>query len=180
MNNAFNAIKALVSGPTSYALPEAAPLATVASVDLSRYLGKWFEYAKIPTPFQPPGGTNTTATYTLNDDGASVHVRNATFIGGKESSIEGKAWVAEPEVSSAKLKVQFFWPFSGDYWVIQLGDAEDYGYAVVGNPGRTSCWVLSRTPTMPEEQYKGILEKLTEQGYDNSGLTKTEHSEVKA
>jgi apolipoprotein D and lipocalin family protein len=82
-------------------------------------------------------------------------------------SVNGKAWVVDPE-TNARIKVQFFWPFSGDYWIIQLG--EQYEYAVVGHPDRKTLWILSRTPEMQPEVYERILVRLEQQGYDPSRL----------
>jgi len=70
--------------------------------------------------------------------------------------------------SNAKLKVSFFWPFSGDYWVIDLG--ENYEYAVIGHPGRKYLWILSRTPEMDENVYNEILDRLEKQDYDTTKL----------
>jgi apolipoprotein D and lipocalin family protein len=71
----------------------------------------------------------------------------------------------------AKLKASFFWPFSGDYWIIDLG--ENYDYAVVGHPNRKYLWILSRTPQMEESLYQSILERLRNQSYDLSKLIYT-------
>jgi apolipoprotein D and lipocalin family protein len=73
--------------------------------------------------------------------------------------------------TNAKIKVSFFWPFSGDYWIIDLG--ENYEYAVVGHPSRKYLWILSRTPEMDDATYNLILKKLRKQFYDVSKLMKT-------
>jgi len=73
--------------------------------------------------------------------------------------------------TNAKLKVQFFWPFSGDYWIIDLGS--NYEFAVVGHPKRTYLWILSREPQMDSGTYEAILQRLKAQGYDLSRLKKT-------
>ena len=70
--------------------------------------------------------------------------------------------------TNARLKVQFFWPFSGDYWIIQLGD--EYNYAVVGHPHRKYLWILNRTPQMDSNLYERILARLKQQGYDPARL----------
>ncbi|MCA1765003.1 MAG: lipocalin family protein, partial [Desulfobulbaceae bacterium] len=74
--------------------------------------------------------------------------------------------------TNAKLKVTFFRPFSGDYWIIGLGD--DYEYAVVGHPERKYLWILARSPEMPEELYNRITDKLKKQGYDPRRLIRGE------
>lgn len=139
------------------------PLQTVPEVDLSRYLGTWYEIASYPQFFQRRC-TGVTATYTLRDDGL-INVENRCFKGsleGREAVATGRARVPDP-AESAKLEVSFFGPFWGDYWVIDLG--EDYEYAVVGNPGRDYLWILCRTPTMEDTVYQSILERLRANGY---------------
>ena len=86
------------------------------------------------------------------------------------TSARGKAWVVD-ETNHAKLKVRFFWPFWGSYWIIDLG--KDYDYAVVGHPSRKYLWVLSRTPEMDDVLYYEILGKISQQGYDTSKLVRT-------
>ncbi len=146
------------------------PLRTVERVDLERYAGTWYEIATIPASFQK-GCVASTATYTLRADG-EVDVVNrcrSETLDGPERTARGTAWSADP--SNAKLVVQFFWPFRGDYWVIDLG--ADYEYAVVGHPGRNYLWILSRTPAMSDATYRGILERLAAQGYELSRIVRT-------
>lgn len=146
------------------------PLRVMAEVDLKRYAGTWYEVASYPTTFQR-GCINSRATYTLREDG-TVGVLNECNRGaeGKLSSAKGTARVVDP-ATNAKLSVSFFWPFSGEYWIIDLGG--NYEYAVVGHPSRQYLWVLSRTPGMDEEVYRGILERLSDQHYDTSRLVRT-------
>ena len=89
---------------------------------------------------------------------------------GKLRSAKGKAWVVDKQ-SNAKLKVSFFWPFSGDYWIIDLG--KDYEYAVIGHPERKYLWILSRTPQMDGKVYQEILSRLEKQDYDTTKLIKS-------
>jgi apolipoprotein D and lipocalin family protein len=150
---------------------ELPPLQTVERVELPRYLGTWYEIASFPQRFQQ-GCTATTATYTLRDDG-DIDVLNRCRKGsldGPEDSARGLARTTDP-AASAKLKVTFFRPFWGDYWVIDLG--RDYEYAVVGHPSRDYLWILSRSPAMPDDVYAGILSRLEAQGYETERLVKT-------
>ena len=147
------------------------PLQTVEEVDLSRYIGTWYEIASYPQFFQRRC-TGTTATYRLRDDGL-IDVENRCFKGsleGREVVAKGRARAPDP-ADSAKLEVSFFGPFWGDYWVIDLG--ADYEYAVVGNPSRDFLWILSRTPTMEDAVYQGILERLRANGYTLDELQKS-------
>jgi apolipoprotein D and lipocalin family protein len=149
-------------------LPE---LETVPRVDLSRYLGTWFEIASIPQSFQR-GCTGTRATYSLRPDG-QIDVVNRCHKGSldrPEDVATGRARVTDASTNS-KLEVSFFRPFWGLYWVIQLGEA--YDYAVVGHPSRDYLWILSRTPTMDPALYTSILSKLEAQRYPLDRLAKT-------
>ena len=146
-------------------------LKTVERVDLQRYLGTWFEIAKFPVSFEK-GLTAVTAEYSLRPDGQIKVVNSGRKgnVNGKRKTAAGKAWVVDPR-TKAKLKVMFFWPFRGDYWIIDLG--KDYEYAVVGHPKRTYLWILCRKNEMDEAVYSGIIERLKRQGYDVSRLEKT-------
>ncbi|MHB8845649.1 MAG: lipocalin family protein [Nitrospirota bacterium] len=151
---------------SGHALP---PPAVVPFVDLARYSGTWYEIARFPNFFQK-GCSSTSAAYTLLPDG-KVEVVNRCTRGGKADSIKGTATVADP-VTSAKLEVTFFWPFSGEYWIIELGAA--YEYAVVSNSDRSRLWVLSRTPVMDDRVYAGIVERLRGRGFKTDRLVRTE------
>lgn len=149
-------------------------LQTVPKVDLDKYSGKWFEIASFPQRFQK-NCYGTTAEYTISEKGYVIVENrcNKDSIGGKESYIKGKAFAQEGSGNS-KLKVQFFWPFKGDYWIIDLAD--DYSFAVVSNPNKKYLWILSRKPVMNEAVYKGIIDRLKAKGFDLSKLQKTQHS----
>lgn len=149
--------------------PEA--LRTVARVDLARYVGTWYEIASYPQRFQK-GCTATAAEYSLREDG-SIQVLNRCHrdsLKGRETVARGRARVVDRE-TNAKLKVSFFWPFWGDYWIIDLDP--DYRFAVIGHPSRKYLWILSRSRTLPPSIYAGILERLTSQAYDVSKLQLT-------
>ncbi len=148
-------------------------LEVVQHVELDKYLGKWFEIAHLPAKFQE-GCSETTATYTLSKDG-NISVLNECRRDGKLKQSKGKAKVVD-RITNAKLKVTFFWPFYGDYWIIKLG--ADYGYAVVGTPNRKYLWVLSRTPKMDEKLFSEIIEFSKSKGFDLKNLIKTVHQNL--
>lgn len=151
-------------------LPE---LPVVNSVDLSRYVGTWYEIASFPQSFQE-GCSATTATYSLRSDG-QIDVLNQCRKGGLNGELDsakGRARVVDTQ-TNAKLEVSFFRPFWGDYWVIDLAD--DYSYAVVGHPGRDYLWILSRTPHIESATYDAILKRLVENDYEIERLQKTLH-----
>lgn len=146
-------------------------LETVPKVDIDKYAGTWYEIASFPQRFQN-GCHCTTATYTETDKDYLL-VENKcrkNSIDGKVSDISGKAFIV-PGTGNAKLKVQFFWPFRGKYWIIDL--AEDYSYAVVGHPNREYLWILSRTPQMDEVIYEAIVARASEKNFDVKKLRKT-------
>jgi len=147
------------------------PLKTVKFVDLYRYVGQWYEIARYHHRFQE-GCVGSKATYSLRDDG-KITVINECYdksFSGKLRTAKGKAWVVDKE-TNARLKVSFFWPFAGDYWIIDIG--QDYEYAVVGHPDRKYLWILSRTPEMDINVYQVILGRLQKQGYDTEKLIRT-------
>ena len=163
-------VATLAGCQASGALPNAAPLDSVASLDVDRYLGKWYEIAKYPVSFEK-GLVGVTAAYSKRDDG-NIRVENAGFkdsFDGKRKTATAKAWIPDP-AHPARLKVSFFWPFSARYWVIALD--ENYRWAVVGEPGRRYLWILSRTPTMDEATYERIVARIHELGYDTDRLEK--------
>ena len=146
-------------------------LQVVPEVDINKYAGKWYEIASLPVS-QQKGCYCTTAEYSIIDS-TTIKVLNKCrkdSINGEYDEAEGKAFVVEGS-NNAKLKVQFFWPFKGDYWIIDLDD--NYQYAVVGVPSRKYFWILSRTPKMDEELLSLLLGRVKEKGFDISKAQKT-------
>jgi len=156
---------ALIVGLAAPALGEPA---LVPSVDVERYMGLWYAIGSIPTSFERQCVQGTTAEYELLENGR-IRVTNTCFdAAGKPDVAVGQAWIPDPD-EPTKLKVSFvrflgFWWFPGAYWIIDL--ATDYSYAVVGHPSYRYGWILSRTPTVPEEVLGGIIDRLEVQGYD--------------
>jgi apolipoprotein D and lipocalin family protein len=143
-------------------------LDVVPHVELEKYLGKWYEIAHLPAKFQE-GCDETTATYTLLKDG-NISVLNQCTKNGKMKQAKGKAKIVDKN-SNAKLKVTFFWPFYGDYWIIKLGN--EYDYSVVGTPDRKYLWILSRTPQMEGKLYSQLVEYAKSKGFDVNKVIKT-------
>ena len=142
------------------------PLETVDNVDVNRYLGKWYEIARLPNSFQKECDC-TTAEYSLIDS-TTIRVINKCLKKGKLDEANGKAFVVEGS-NNSKLRVQFFWPFRGDYWIIAL-DKNNYQYALVGTPSRKYLWILSRTPKMDNATFENLLSIAREKGFDTSKL----------
>jgi apolipoprotein D and lipocalin family protein len=148
------------------------PLAVAEDFELDRYLGTWYEIASFPNRFQR-GCVATEAAYSLRDDG-QIRVVNSCRDGsfdGDLRRIEGVAWVASPEESFAKLEVQFFWPFAGDYWVLAVGD--DYRWALVGDPSREYLWILSRTRRLDASAVAEAKRIAAARGFDVDRLQTT-------
>jgi apolipoprotein D and lipocalin family protein len=149
---------------TTQSLP---PLEVVPRVEPARYTGTWYEIARYPNSFQK-NCIHSSAVYKLGQDG-SISVINSCLKKGVMDTVKGKARVVDP-ITNAKLKVSFFWPFWGDYWIIDLG--EDFDYAVVSEPRRKYLWILARSPQMDDGLYAQILSRLREKGFDTSILEK--------
>lgn len=151
-----------------------APMQVVPTVDLGRYAGKWYEIARLPNRFQRHCAGDTSATYTLRPDGKITVLNQCRESNGRMKSAKGTARTADAKGPNTKLKVTFFWPFYGDYWIIDLDP--DYRWAVVGEPGRKYFWILSREPKLDESVLGKILDRAKSQGYDLSPLLKTKHT----
>lgn len=172
------AIFFLTSGETLIAQKNGSPeLQSVSSVDLSRYVGNWFEIAKYPNRFQKQCIANTVATYTVKSNGR-IEVRNECLLkGGKTETAIGEAKVADKKTNS-KLKVRFaptalsFLPFVwANYWIIDLDP--EYGYVVIGEPKRQYFWILSRKSSMDDAQYQKILRRAESMGFSPAKIEKT-------
>jgi len=160
----------LVWAAMGTAQAELAPLQTVPSVDVPRYMGTWHEIAKYPNWFQKKCASSTQATYTLQANGQVQVLNRCKTDKGEWSEALGAArQIGGP--TSPQLKVRFapewlsFIPLVwGDYWIIDLDP--DYQWVVVSEPQREYLWILSRTPQMPAATYQALLAKLEKLGFD--------------
>jgi apolipoprotein D and lipocalin family protein len=155
-------------------------LQVVAEVDLNRYRGTWYEIALIPVWFQKDCDSGTTAEYSLSENGSIAVTNRCCTREGTLKEAQGRAWMVDKNCP-AKLKVGFFsvlgfFPFKGDYWIIDLDP--DYRYAVIGHPSRKLGWILSRTPVLPQEMLNGIAERLTHNGYNFADFKMTDQTGV--
>ncbi len=158
------ALAGCASGPT-------APLPTVPTVDLARYTGAWYEVASLPNRFQKQCVADTQARY--RQTGADIEVVNrCRTADGKVDDITGVAKVV-PDSGNAKLRVSFFRPFYGDYFVLALGTGPDYGWVLVGEPTRKFGWVLSRTPTIAPADLETALARAEALGFVRAAFTTT-------
>ncbi|MEK6398169.1 MAG: lipocalin family protein [Terriglobus sp.] len=163
----------LVAGSVA-AVGESVPK-TVDHVDLKRYAGKWYELARMPNRFEAKCDRDVTAEYTL--DGDVVRVVNSCVKANGETTVsKGRAKVVD-KTTGAKLKVTFFWPFYGNYWIIGLDP--EYRWAVVGTPDRKYLWVLSRTPSLAPAEMESILTLVEERGYKRTDAVPTRQSDAR-
>lgn len=140
-------------------------------IDLSRYEGLWYDYAHFPARFLD-GCTNISAEYKKENPGYISVYNRCIKENGKSSSIKGKAFIVKSSGNS-KLKVQFFWPFRADYWILDID--KNYEWALVGGPSRKYLWILSRETNLDEKIYKQLVLKAEELGFDTAKLIKTIH-----
>lgn len=142
---------------------------TAPKVELQKYMGKWHEISRLEHHFQKYC-IGSHAEYTLRNDGEVDVINRCTDErDGRRKEAKGRAWSVDPE-SNSRLKVSFFWPFRGDYWIIELG--EKYDYSVVGSPDRKYLWILAREPVMDETLYSSIVERLRKQGFPVDSLVR--------
>lgn len=153
--------------------PDPGTPATVERVDLERYLGLWHEVARLPQSFQDSRTLRceeVTAEYTAAGPGRISVVNscvNALDPARPRREARGQAYVVEGS-EGARLRVSFFWPFFGDYWV--LGLHPEYRWALVGSPSRQSLWLLSRTPALEEAEVERALAIARREGFDLTPL----------
>jgi apolipoprotein D and lipocalin family protein len=134
-------------------------------VDLERYLGRWYEVARYEQRFER-GCKAVTAEYSLREDG-KIDVVNRCERNGKPDEARGVAKVVDQK-SNAKLKVSFFGPFYGDYWI--LDHADDYSWSIVGEPSGRYLWILAREADPGSKQVRELINRAAGLGYDTSML----------
>ena len=159
--------------------PAKPPLTVVPDVDLGRYMGTWHEIARLPFRYQAQCVGDVTATYSLRDDGNVLVINRCRMKDGTINEAKGLAKRASKDGPASKLKVRFapawlsfisaVW---GDYWIMVL--APDYSYVAVGGPERKYLWILARAPSMDEATLQAVLEQAKANGYDVTGLIRSQ------
>ena len=144
-------------------------LPTVGQVDVSRYLGTWYQQALIPNKFQAMCVSDTSATYLRGGDGLVV-VNQCRKADGQIEKAQGVAKIVEGS-NNAKLRVSFFRPFYGDYWVLALDPG--YNWVLVGEPKREFGWILSRENKLDEATLNKILDRAVGMGYDRNAFKRS-------
>lgn len=136
-------------------------LDTVKKVDINKYLGTWYEIARYEHRFEKDC-KNVSANYELKEDN-QIKVTNRCVNINTNKKTEANGIAYAKDTSNSKLKVSFFRPFYGDYWVLMLD--KNYTYAVVGAPSRQYLWILSRTKVLNEDIKNKILKELPNKGF---------------
>ena len=164
-------LSAIIIGCTG--LPEG--VEPVDGFDLNRYLGTWYEIARLDHSFER-GLSRVTAHYSRRE-GGGVRVINRGFAEAENrwKEVEGKAEFVRGS-DEGYLKVSFFGPFYGSYVIFEL-DKEDYRYAFVSGPDNSYLWFLSRTPTVSEEMTDRFVQSARALGFNTENLIFVKHAE---
>lgn len=166
---------AILAGCSTSNEADLAPMPVVANVEIARYLGTWHQVAWIPNSFQGDCVSDTKATYTL--DGKDLRVQNqCKDAAGKTTDAIGIAKIVDGS-NNAKLRVSFFRPFYGNYWVLALDP--DYKWVLVGEPKRTFGWVLARETNLDSGTLSQILDRAVALGYDRTAFKMSPSSSSK-
>lgn len=141
-------------------------LETVEKVQIEKYLGSWYEIARYEHSFEKDC-KNVKARYSINNNKKIKVINECVNINtNKKKEALGIAYTTDE--TNSKLRVSFFRPFYGDYWILMLGN--NYEYALIGEPSREYLWILARTKKLDEKTKKEILIKLPSLGFDESKL----------
>ena len=147
---------------------------TVQSLDLNRFMGRWYEIARYDHRFEKEL-THVSATYSLRKDG-KIEVLNEGWKDGELKQIKGKAKQPDPN-DPGKLKVSFFLWFYADYYVLEIDP--DYQYVLIGSSSDKYLWIMSRDKTIPDTLRDELLQKLQARGYDTNRLVFVDQQTVK-
>ena len=171
LSRLFLALSALCAPGAAFAQSPPGALPVVPSVDLQRYMGRWYEIARLPAWFERSCASDATARYTLQSDGTIRVVNECRRADGSRKVAQGIARKASSHGPNSKLKVRFFWPFSGDYWILDLDP--QYGWVLVGEPSRKYLWILARKPKLDSTVYARLVDRARSEGFDTASLIVT-------
>jgi apolipoprotein D and lipocalin family protein len=152
---------------------EGAPMQTVDNVDLDRFMGDWYVVAGIVTSMEQDA-YNPVETYERvgpKKIAMTFTFRDGSF-DGKEKTFHPKGFIRNTE-TNAEWGMQFIWPFKADYRIIYLND--DYSVTVIGRSKRDYVWIMSREPSIPDDEYDAIIAFLGEIGYDTADIRQMPH-----
>lgn len=147
-------------------------LSTVKELDIEKYMGIWYEIARLPNSFEE-NMKCVTAIYSIKDNG-KIEVLNKGYNTEKKSFNTAKGIAKMPDSNlPGQLKVSFFWPFFGDYYIISLD--KDYKYALVGDPSRKYLWILAREPKLDTDSYNKLIQIAKDKGFAVEEIYNTPH-----
>jgi apolipoprotein D and lipocalin family protein len=148
----------------------------ITDFELNRYLGPWYEIARLDHSFER-GMSRVTANYSMRDDGGVAVVNRGYKLDKQEwDDATGKAYfVGAPDIG--QLKVSFFGPFYGGYNIVEL-DKEDYQYALVAGPNRGYLWILARSPKLDRETLDALVKKAASLDFPTDELIYVDQSEI--
>ncbi len=144
----------------------------VSGFELERYLGTWYEIARLDHRFER-GMSNVTANYSMRNDGG-VSVVNRGYKAGEWEDATGKAYFTG-DSDMGQLKVSFFGPFYGGYNILEL-EKDDYQYALVAGPDRSYLWILARSPDLDPEILSGLVNSAKDMGFPTDELIYVDHT----
>ena len=146
------------------------PIQTASHVDLDRFMGGWYVIANIPT-FIETEAFNAMESYRLNEDGtiATTFTFREGGFDGEEKSYHPTGFVVDKE-SNSVWGMQFLWPIKADYRIVFVDD--DYSQTIIGRIKRDYVWIMARTPTIPADEYQGLLDMIAAQAYDLTPIQK--------
>lgn len=145
-----------------------AGIRSVANLDLEKFAGKWYEIARLPTPFEE-GLIKITSTYNIQKDNL-IEVINEGVKDGKPTMIKGRAWYPDPKTVS-RMMISFFLWFASDYIIIDM-DKDGKNYLMITGRTKDSWWLFSRTPIMENSLYDKKIKEAADMGFDMSRLIK--------
>ncbi|MBP9889113.1 MAG: lipocalin family protein [Leptospiraceae bacterium] len=148
---------------------------TVPSVDLNRFMGKWYVIASRPTSFEE-NAFNAVEIYTYNSQKDQIDISfnfNKGSLTGPKKSIPQTGYIID-KINNSYWKVSPFWPLKFDYLIIDLDPS--YKWTVIGVPDQTYIWIMARTPTLTEAEFQKIISRVDEMGYNSKNLVKVTNS----
>lgn len=160
-------VSILFSCQSVEALSPLPPLQTVEYVDLSRYVGTWYEIARYPNRYQD-SCVDGTATFSLRSN-AEIDILNSCHDknDGRLHHTNGHGWVVEA-ANNARLKFSYFWPFRNEYLIISQG--KEYEYSVIATHDRKHLWIIARSQSLPGDLFETILQQIEKQGFNRNNL----------
>jgi apolipoprotein D and lipocalin family protein len=151
-------------------------IATVAQVDIQRFMGPWYVIAAIPTAIETES-FNAIESYKLDDDGtiATTFTFNKGSLDGKVKTYNPRGFVVENS-GNARWGMQFIWPIKAEYLIAHVD--ENYSETIIARNARDYVWIMARAPHLSDEAYQALVQKVSDMGYDIQKLRRVPHNKV--